>query len=101
MKIYSINIINKKRAFITLLIITLLLLFMINLCFPTNIVSGTQQAKFITYRVEDGDTLWSVAEKYHFSDKDIRETIYEINKVNQLGKNEYLIVGKIIKIPVD
>lgn len=101
MKIYSINIINKKRAFLSLLIITLLLLFMLNLCFPTNIVTGTQQTKFITYRVEDGDTLWSIAEKYNFSDKDIRETIYEINKINQLGKNEYLIVGETIKIPVN
>ena len=38
----------------------------------------------ITYTVSPGETLWEIAEKYCPEDMDIREYIYEIEKLNDI-----------------
>ena len=49
-------------------------------------------------RVNAGDTLWEIAEKYSNSNMDIRKAIYEISDLNNLETSE-LIVGQELLIP--
>ncbi len=50
-----------------------------------------------------GSTLWSIAEaNIKYTDfKDIREYIYEIRKVNDLGRQGYIYPGQTIMVPVN
>ncbi len=48
--------------------------------------------------ISKGDTLWSIASNYA-DNKEIRQVIYEISKVNNI-KNASIYPGNIIKIPL-
>lgn len=48
--------------------------------------------------VKRGDTLWNLAEKYSSKNQDIRKTVYEIKKINNLS-DQYLMPGKLLIIP--
>jgi len=52
---------------------------------------------FDTVVVKEGDTLWGLAEKYG-PDQDIRKTVYEIKKINNLT-GKYLKPGQLLIIP--
>ncbi len=54
--------------------------------------------KFNYIRVEEGDTIWSLASDYDYNE-DIRETVYEISKLNNI-QNASIYPGDVIKIPV-
>lgn len=46
----------------------------------------------IDYKVQSGDNVWSIANKFGV-------TTYDIQKVNYLSANQYLTIGQILKIP--
>lgn len=48
------------------------------------------------YTVQNGDTLWSIAEEYADENTSLQEYIYKIKKVNNITSN--LEVGQTIKI---
>lgn len=48
------------------------------------------------YTVQNGDTLWSIAEEYADDNTNLQEYIYKIKKVNNITSN--LEVGQTIKI---
>jgi len=48
--------------------------------------------------VKKGDTLWDLAEKHSSKNQDIRKTIYEIKKLNNLTE-PYLKPGDLLIIP--
>lgn len=48
------------------------------------------------YTVQNGDTLWSIAEEYADDNTSLQEYIYKIKKVNNITSN--LEVGQTIKI---
>ncbi len=49
-----------------------------------------------TITVNQGDTLWSIAESY-CPNEDPRKVIYEIGQANHLG--EYLLPGEVLIVP--
>jgi len=53
----------------------------------------------ITYTVAQGDTLWSIANEYNYLEKDIREVVFAIKKLNH-KKNSMIIAGEQLVIPV-
>lgn len=55
--------------------------------------------QFDYIKVEEGDTLWSIASSYA-GHKEIREVIYEIAKTNKIH-NSLIYPGDVIKIPLD
>ncbi len=55
--------------------------------------------QFDYIKVEEGDTLWSIASSYA-DHKEIREVIYEITKTNKIH-NSLIYPGDVIKIPLD
>lgn len=60
-----------------------------------------ENMEYYSVVVEPGDTLWSIA-KANVSEgrpKDIREIIYDIQKVNNLG-NDFIQSGRLLKVPI-
>lgn len=55
--------------------------------------------KFDYIDVKEGDTLWSIASGYS-DNKEIREVIYEISKINNI-QNASIYPDDIILIPID
>ena len=94
------KIVNKKRFIKSSLILMLILGTFI--FFTTNTYSKVE-IKYKEEYIYSGDTLWSIAENElknnkYFENKDIREVISELKKLNNLS-NSNLMVGDKIKIP--
>lgn len=82
-------------TFLLFTIVSYLLISMIN----QSVAKGFQnKLEYKEIVVKNGDTLWSIAESLK-EDKDIRETVYEIKKLNGIKSDELFIGDKLI-IPV-
>lgn len=91
------RIVNKKKfirmiTFIAGIIIISLIGF-------SNISFSKGEIKTKTIYVSSGDTLWTIAAEQqennlYYEDKDIRDIIYEIKKINNLENNSNLISGQ-------
>jgi hypothetical protein len=94
---YKVTDIKKFKRFMFL---TILLISMIAF---TSILTLNAYSKdipqFDYIRVQQGDSLWSIAKNYAGS-KDIREIIYKISEINNIHNNS-IHPGDIIKIPLN
>ena len=94
------------RKFVRSMFILLGILIAIILFFPKATLSHNEK-EYISYEtisVAKGDTLWSIANYQqknnpYYTEKDIRDIISELKKVNQLT-NTNLQVGQALKVPV-
>lgn len=59
----------------------------------TKTMSLKKKSNYITYKIEKGDTLWSISQRFQSVSVD------EIKKLNNLESNEPLIIGKTLRIP--
>lgn len=96
----KIRIVNKKKFIRGLIIIIgLIIMGVIG-------INNTYSKTKISYKEDyilKGETLWSIAENeinsnQYYKNKDIREVMYEIKKINNL-KNGNLEIGQKILIP--
>lgn len=87
---------NKKR-FITSSTIAILLLIGL---FNISIAKSNKEAETIEYTIAKGQTLWSIASEYTPNNKDVRETIHEIRKLNNL-QDATVYEGQTIKIKIE
>ena len=91
------RIVNKKK-FTRMVIVMLGIIF--SICFYfSNISFSKGEVKTKIMHVSNGDTLWSIAmqekeNNSYYENKDIRDIIYEIRKVNDLDNNSCLKVGQ-------
>lgn len=60
---------------------------------------GTQESQYITIVVRSGDTLWDIASEYTDNNKDVRETIYNIKKTNNMD-DVIIVPGQELLIPI-
>ncbi len=60
---------------------------------------ATQESQYTTVVVHSGDTLWAIASEYTNNNKDIRETIYNIKKVNNMDGG-MIVPGQELLVPV-
>lgn len=96
----KIRIVNKRKFMRSLIIV--IGLIMISLLGINYTYSKTE----ISYREDyilEGDTLWSIAEdevntNQYYKNKDIRNVVYEIKKINNLQDGN-LSIGQKILIP--
>lgn len=91
------RIVNKKK-FIKMVIVVLGIIFAICFYF-SNISFSKGEVKTKNIYVSSGDTLWSIAmqekeNNSYYEDKDVRDIIYEIRKINELDNYSYLKVGQ-------
>lgn len=57
-----------------------------------------KQNSYTEIVVKKGDTLWQLAAKHGSKNQDIRKTIYEIKKLNNITE-PYLMPGELLLIP--
>ena len=95
------KIVNKKK-FIRMLIFIICLIAFISLLFSTSSFSRGE-IKEKTIYISSGDTLWSIASEEkenntYYKNKDIRDIILEIKKLNNIDNNQILSIGQKIII---
>ena len=90
---------NKFIKMITVIIgiITLIIFFFSGSSFSKG------EIKTKTFCVSSGDTLWSIASyeqenNDYYKDKDVRQIICELRKLNNIGNNTNLTVGQELNI---
>lgn len=91
------RIVNKKK-FIRMITLIIGIIVFTSICF-SNISFSKGEVKTKTIYVSSGDTLWTIASEeqennLYYEDKDIRDIIYEIKKINNLENKSNLIVGQ-------
>lgn len=91
------RIVNSKK-FIRMIILIVGVIFSISFYF-CNISFSKGEVKTKTIYVSNGDTLWSIAQNEqenndYYINKDVRDIVYEIRKLNNIGNNSNLIVGQ-------
>lgn len=95
------KIVNKKKFLATNIVI--MLFIFITLLFISKCTLSHADITYTKTYIEFGDTLWNIAQEQqnnnnYYKDKEIREIINDIKKVNNL-KSCNLSVGQEIKIP--
>lgn len=91
------RVVNKKK-FIKMVSLIIGIISILFICF-SNISFSKEKMKTKVVYVSNGDTLWSIAEyeqenNIYYENKDIRDIIYEIKKLNNLEKNSSLNIGQ-------
>ncbi len=76
---------NKFRFITSLTVLILLVAIGAGTLLGSFNASGSDVRKYITVKVESGDTLWDLAKTYGPSDYDCRRVIYEIEKINNVS----------------
>lgn len=92
--------IKDKKKFERFIFITMMLIILLTYLFVSLTSSYIVEGKSVAYNsivVKQGDTLWSIAEKID-SRRDIRDIIYDIQKLNKMN-NSNLHPGEKIFIP--
>ena len=91
------KIVDRKKFYRMILIVIGIISFII-FVFSTSSFSGGEIEEKVIY-ISSGDTLWSIASEekennLYYKNKDIRDIILEIKKINGLSNNETLSVGQ-------
>lgn len=81
---------------ISFLLCTLFIYMFISLLLP-NIAVGRNQEK--TFTVLKGDNVWDIAEALD-AQKDTRQVVYDIYKLNNLSDNDTIYPGQVLKLPI-
>lgn len=58
-----------------------------------------EQVIIMNITVQEGDSLWKIAQQHMKRGQDIRNVIYEIRAVNQMGSDVALRPGQQLKVP--
>lgn len=90
---------NKLRFTVFVVLTILVLTTAINFALGLNTVAGMTITEYAELEVAYGDTLWSIAETYMPTDTDIRESVYELCKLNDISASE-LYAGMTIRVPI-
>ena len=72
---------------LSLIILTMIVVLSVNTGFATR---KDSEVNYSFYTVKLSDTLWSIACELTPENKDIRETIYEIKKLNHISENDLI-----------
>lgn len=89
---------RSKGRIIASLILTLSILLACS-CAALGATHGHSK-RTVTYTVQAGDTLWSIADKFDPT-QDTRKVVYEMEQMNHISDRTALVVpGESLKIPV-
>lgn len=84
---------NKNKFIVTLLILTVLFSSTVN---ALTVDKGNHIS--IDIVVREGDTLWCIANKYYPETTNIRKTIYDIKKHNNIS--HYIYPGQVLTLTI-
>ena len=63
-------------------------------------MNNQTEKEFVSVTVHQGDTLWKIASASTADNKDVRSTVYAIVDDNNLGHNQDIYPGQVLKVPV-
>ena len=93
---------NKRKALFASIILSSLVLFISVIIIPNTVKakdSVKREKHIISVKIEEGDSLWSIAKQYITSEyNDIGDYIHEIKKANGL-KSDTIHAGCYIIVP--
>lgn len=89
---------NRERFFTFVILVAIFIVGTIVLLNIDNNAFGYSQPEYRFVYIDQGDTLWNIAQSNIKPGKDIREYIYEIKQINNLSSSE-LFVGQELLIP--
>lgn len=87
---------RQRSAFFMILMVVVVMMAHAAFSKPENI---SHEYSVASVRVQEGDTLWSIAAEYKPAGKDLREFVYEIAANNGI-KDCNIISGQTIFVPV-
>ncbi|MBO4872084.1 MAG: LysM peptidoglycan-binding domain-containing protein [Lachnospiraceae bacterium] len=93
---------NRKRALIYALILAAGVLIILFWGKGMAAASAKQEEKEVYYtsvRIEAGDSLWSLAQKYAPAYSDISDYVDTLRQINQICREDRLRPGQILIIP--
>lgn len=90
------RLVNKTRFFTFLTLLGLIL--SLGLLLKQQSVHGENIPKYRTVIIQNGDTLWGIANQYNTEYKDLREFVYVIKKENGIFGDK-LVPNQAIRIP--
>lgn len=90
---------NKLRFTVFVVLMILILTTAISFALGLNTAVSLTVSEYMDVPITYGDTLWSIAEVYMPTDNDIRESVYELCKINDISASE-LYAGMTIKVPI-
>ena len=90
------RIVNRKKFIRSMAILIFLLIGLFNISIAN---TDKKEAEIIDYTITLGETLWNIAGEYTPNSKDVRETIYEIKKLNNMTDSN-IYAGQTIKIKI-
>lgn len=97
------KIVNVKRF----IICNVILFSLISVCISAlvNVTYSYKEPEYKTVYVEEGDTLWNIANREkqknkYYENKDVRDIVQDIKKVNNL-KISNLDIGQELLIPIN
>ena len=70
-----------------------------NFAFGLNTADSLTMTKYRSVDVVYGDTLWTIAQTYMPEDMDIRESVFQLCKLNDIQADQ-LYAGMTIQVPV-
>ena len=91
------KIVNRRKFFRMMFICLGIILFLI-MC-VSNVSFSKGEIKEKNIYVTNGDTLWTIAREQqksnnYYADKEIRQIVYEIRKLNKIENDSFLEVGQ-------
>lgn len=90
--------IKSKLRFTLFMTIVLLIVFSFaGTIFGAN-AEGLTKSTYSEIQIQTGDTLWELAQEFGPNDKDVREVVYEICKINDISADS-IYPGQTILIP--
>ena len=87
-----------RRKFFRMVILTVFIITFVILIFSNNSYSKGEVKEKVLY-ISEGDTLWNIAtyekeNNAYYEQKDIRDIVYEIKKINNIDNSNSIQVGQ-------
>jgi len=93
------RIVNRRR-FITFLVIAILLAYFLVVGLLNYVFAASGDRELVYVTIASGDTLWDIAKDYSPDKKDVRRTVYEICRINDISAGE-IYPGQVISVPLE
>ncbi|PKM89574.1 MAG: hypothetical protein CVU87_04965 [Firmicutes bacterium HGW-Firmicutes-12] len=90
---------TNKRRLLIFTTVFILLVFVAGQLINAKATDAQEAVQIVTIKVEEGDSLWKLADTYDNNKMDLREYIYIIQSVNDMD-NTMLQPGQKVRIPI-